>query len=340
MPKPVGSIMRAATRPKDGPMNVLTFAVHERYQQGLAQSGHNFYIYQIPDTKTWDTRYAPVPANTTILNADERDAQVPLDVDIDIILSQHKFGQFQLADQLSRRWHVPLVSMEHTLPNPGWPDIHRRRFLHMRGDIDVFLSEYSVQAWGWPGQTVIIPPGIDTDAFVPEWTMPFQPTILSVVNDWINRDWACGYRLWQEVTRGLPVTVFGDTPGLSRPASGHGELLLAYQKCQVFLNTSLVSTCPFTLLEAMACGAAVVSTATTMIPTIIKDGVNGYISNDPQVLRRRCEELLADPEKCRVLGREARKTIEENHSFRQMAAHWDAVFQVAAEITPYVDWKR
>lgn len=335
MPKAISSILRAATRKADEPLNVLSFATHERQNQGLAQSGHNFYFYQAPGIKTWNFQFAPLPPNITLFNPDDGDSQVPLDLDFDVILSQNKFGQFPVAHRLARAWHVPLVSLEHTLPHPSWQPMHIDQLNQMRGDMNVFLSEYSVNAWNWKGQAVIVPPGIDTEAFTPEFAMPLQPTILSVVNDWKNRDAFCGYNLWLRVTHGLPVTIFGDNPGLSKPARNHEELLSAYRRCQVFLNTSLVSTCPFTLLEAMSSGAAVLSTATTMIPTIIKDSVNGYISNDPDVLRKRCEELLADPEKCRELGRAARATIEEGFSFRQMAACWDATLRVASDITPY-----
>ena len=119
-----------------------------------------------------------------------------------------------------------------------------------------------------------------------------EPICLSVVNDWANRDWCCGFTIWQGVTKGLPVSVLGDTPGLSKPASSFDKLVRAYQSSRIFLNTSTISPVPTSLLEAMACGCAVVSTATCMIPEIIKNGVNGFISNDEEELKEMLVELL------------------------------------------------
>lgn len=333
MPNAVSSILRAATRKPGEPLNVLSYPTHERFQQCFGQLPHRFYLYHAPGVKGWNKEFAQVPSNTTLLDSDFGDSQIPPDLDFDVVLSQNKFGQFKIAKQLSDSCHIPMVSLEHTLPHPNWDRMHRLNFCKMRGHVNVFLSEYSIGAWEWEGPAVIIPPGIDDEAFSPDWVLPKQPAILSVVNDWENRDWACGFKLWKSVTAGLPVMVLGDTPGLSKAAKSHAELLGAYRQCQVFLNTSLVSTCPFTLLEAMACGSAVVSTATTMIPQVIQDGVNGYVSNDPSVLTARCKELLADPARCREMGQAARKTIEDRFNFRRMAAEWDAVLRQAADIT-------
>lgn len=328
MPTTVSTILRAVTRTEKDPLNILTYCTHERYESCFALLPHQFYAYRGPGIKDWNKVFASLPLNYTLLEPN----QIPPDLDFDVILSQNKFGQFPVAKRFSETWQVPLISLEHTLPHPGWSELHITRIRNQRGHVNVFLSEYSKNAWGWEDEAVIIPPGIDTDTFMPEWVLQLQPAILSVVNDWINRDWACGFSLWKEVTKGLPVMVLGDTPGLSKPAKNTQELVSAYRQCQVFLNTSLVSTAPFTLLEAMACGCAVVSTATTMIPQIVEDGVNGFCSNDPAVLRQRCEQLLADVNLCRKLGREARKTMEERFSFKRMAADWDAVLRTAANI--------
>ena len=42
-------------------LNILTFATHERYEENLCKTGHNFYSLKFG--KEWDTTYAPVPSN-------------------------------------------------------------------------------------------------------------------------------------------------------------------------------------------------------------------------------------------------------------------------------------
>lgn len=335
MPTSLSSLLWGATRTDDRPLNVLSFSTHERYQGIFGQTPHRYYLWRGPGLKEWNHSYAPLPWNTTILqevNDDSGESRIPPDMDFDVILSQSKFGQFTIAQRLSKMWQVPLISLEHILPQPDWTQFQINKLKNMRGHVNVFLSEYSTKTWGWEGEYHIVGPSIDTDLFTPEWYIPTEPCILSVVNQWKSRDTLCGFSLWRQVTKDLPVFVLGENPGLSRPARDTDELIAVYRQSRIFLNTSLVSTCPYTLLEAMSVGKAVVSTATSMIPQIIKDGVNGFCSNDAAILRKRCQQLLEDEELCRRLGGEARKTMEEKFSFKCVAPVWEGVLRTASDI--------
>src|SRR3990172_12173760 len=115
---PVSAITRAATRRPDEKLNILTWPTHERYETNLAKTGHNFFSYQGQEFKSWNTQYAPVPDNYRLLDGTLGAKQVPLDIDFDLILSQNKWGQFQVGYQLSKQLHLPLISLEHTLPIP------------------------------------------------------------------------------------------------------------------------------------------------------------------------------------------------------------------------------
>ena len=329
----VGSILRAAVRKEGEPLNILCMPCHERYDSGLCRTGHNFYSFRVPNiVKDWNKTFSKVPANYVLLNPERGDDQIPLGVDFDLVLSANKFGQFQIAVQIARSLHLPLVSLEHTLPMESWPPKQIADLKEMRGHINVFISEYSRKRWGWGAdEAEVIHHGIDSDTFSPDSSAK-KNHLLSVVNDWMNRDWCCGFRLWQQVSQQLPVRVVGDTPGLSKPADSVAELVGEYQASQVFLNTSLISPVPTALLEAMACGCACVSTATCMIPEIIVNGVNGFISNDPNELRSYCSKLLANPSLCRRLGTAARETILERFSMTTFVERWNNVFDRASKI--------
>ena len=142
MTNPVASITRAATRKFSEPLNILTFPTHERYETSLAKTGHNFYAYRADGIKDWNTTHAPVPDNYYLLNKNLGENQIPLDLDFDLVLSQNKFGQFQIAHPLSRSLHLPLVSLEHTLPVPYWSDDVKEQTRNMRGDVNIFISNY------------------------------------------------------------------------------------------------------------------------------------------------------------------------------------------------------
>lgn len=330
MPNPVGSILRAATRPEGGPLRILTFPTHERFQTGLARCNARFFLFRGQGIKDWNRTYATLPANHTLLDP----STLPAEVDFDLVLSQNKFGQFQVAHQLAKQLHLPLVSLEHTLPVPSWSHQQVAQLKAMRGNVNVFISEFSREKWGWsPEEALAIHHGVDTELFRPnDLIVKKKRHALSVCNDWKNRDWCCGFSLWQEVIKGLPVFVVGDNPGLSKPARSVAELVMRYREAQVFLNTSLVSPVPTALLEAMSCGCAVVSTSTCMIPEFIENGENGFISNDPVKIHEYTRMLLADEQLCRQVGQKARDTITERFSMARFVSAWDGVFKTASKI--------
>lgn len=332
----VGSLTRTAHRRDGQPLNVLCMPTHERYESGLARTGHNFYAVRAPGIKDWNRTYAPVPANYVLLNPSRAERQLPPDVDFDLVLSQNKFGQMQIARQFARQLQLPLVSLEHTLPPPAWGPGRLDALRQLRGHRNVFISAHSVGAWGWdPADPTVrvVRHGVDADTFSPnEMVADRRDHLLSVVNDWKNRDWCCGFALWQEATRGLPVAVVGDTPGLSAPAASVHDLVLHYRRARVFVNTSLVSPVPTALLEAMACGCAVVSTANCMIPEVVEHGVSGLLANDAAGIAGHCRTLLADAGLCKKLGEAARRTVLERFALGRFVADWDAVLREASEI--------
>lgn len=321
----ISHTLRQATRVDGSPLNILTSPAHERYEENLAKTGHNFYAWQGPQFKIWNEKFAKIPNNYRLLNGNGV-KQLDEFLDIDLILSHHKFGHYQLFSQIARALQVPLIQLEHTLPDPKTPKSQIESFTRMSGHLNVYISEYSKKQWfnkdGW-----VVHHGVDTELFT-SYGNQEQP-LLSVVNDWMNRDYCCNFTGWQRITQGLPVMVVGDTPGLSKPAKDMQELAKFYGASSIFLNTSTVSPIPYSLLEAMSAGCACISTATCMIPEIIEHGVNGLISNDEQELRRYCVELLENPELCRKLGNKARETILSHFSMETFLSKWNDIFERA-----------
>jgi len=155
--------------------------------------------------------------------------------------------------------------------------------------------------------------------------------VLSVVNDFANRDYCCNYEGWKRITENTPKRLVGNNPGLSDPASSTDELVNEYNECAVFLNTSTYSPIPTSLLEAMSCGTPVVSTATCMIPDIIENGSNGFISNDEEVLKEKIKLLLDNPDLAKEMGAKGRQTILEKFSEEKFLNNWNRIFDKVYE---------
>lgn len=345
MPTPIQSILRRATRSENEPFNILCMCAHERYESSMAKTGHSFYAIRAAGLvkQGWNTDYAPIPDNYTMLPMSKDSLVVPPWLSFDMILSQHKAGQFQIAQQISKQLQIPLISMEHRLPTPGAGHGEKSQAYAMQGDINVFVSEYQREAWGFDedfGEVNYT--GIDTDVFVPptgDCDYQREPWALSVVNDWINRDIFCGFSLWREVTGFpspspiIPHRILGDTPGLSQVAPDIPTLVEFYQRAGLYLNTTLASTLPTVILEAMACGCPVVSTDTCLIPKIIiEHGVNGFVGSTPDELRKYSLELLNNPILAKKMGEAGRKTVEEKFSQPRFIQKWNDIFQKASEV--------
>ena len=130
----------------------------------------------------------------------------------------------------------------------------------------------------------------------------------------LNRDYECGFKLWKQITENLPTKVVGDTPSLSAPAKNTEELVDFYNRSSIFLNTSIHSPIPTTLLEAMSCGCCVVTTSNEMISKVINNGENGFISNNKEELNKR-EGYHIQNNNCinkNVAGRTFKEYIELN----------------------------
>lgn len=335
---PVTGILRQAVRKPGEKLNILTFPTHERYETYLSMTGHNFYAIRADKIKDWKNEYAPVPSNYVLLDKNLGEKQLLTHLNIDIVLSQNKYAQYPLACNISNQLHLPLITLEHTLPANNLPPGTIDRLKTMKGSINVFISDFSIDKWGFEktSDVRVVRHCVDTNLFSPnEFSSGRDKTILSVVNDWINRDWCCNFKGWARVTEGLPVRPVGDTVGLSKPAKDTKELASIYASSRIFINTSTISPVPSSLLEAMSSGCAVVSTATCMIPEIIKNGVNGFLTNDETEMRKYLELLLEDEDLATELGKKARQTIIDNFGINRFVSEWNDIFEEASRI-PYI----
>ena len=327
--------VRSFMRQPGDKLNILTFATHERYEENLCRTGHNFYSLR-DGGKEWDTAYAPIPENYYILN------ELPEWLDIDLVLSHTSCNRLQLAhDVLSQtvgnvnQISVPIIRHCHVLPDIRY-DVNEQTESYRQIPVDVnsFISDFNRAQWGYTeDNSFVIPHGVDTEFWNPETPsksetknkIDYPPFCLNVVNHFPDRNWCCGFDLWREVTKNLPTLVKGKSSNhaFSRPAEDKDELRYYYQQARLFLNTSLHSPIPTVILEAMACGCPIVSTETCMIPEVIEHGVNGFMSNDPEELRAYCIKLLEDKDLAVKMGNAARTTIEEKYNLGNFVSNWN-----------------
>jgi glycosyltransferase involved in cell wall biosynthesis len=104
----------------------------------------------------------------------------------------------------------------------------------------------------------------------------------------------------------------------------------------IFLNTSKIDNHPVTLLEAMACGACVVTTRAGGVPYIAQDGVNclSAAAGDARGLAAAIGELLTRPELAARISRQARAGVEAC-DWPAVVARWRSLLSGAAKTSSY-----
>jgi starch synthase len=113
------------------------------------------------------------------------------------------------------------------------------------------------------------------------------------------------------------------------------EAIQLYSHCAVFCCPSVYEPFGIINLEAMACRAPVVASATGGILEVVVEGETGYLISfepdevttfpkDPQQFSRdlatKLTDLLADPVKARAMGEAGRKRVEDLFSWTAIAA--------------------
>jgi glycosyltransferase involved in cell wall biosynthesis len=112
------------------------------------------------------------------------------------------------------------------------------------------------------------------------------------------------------------------------------DVLQFYAAADVYVGPSLEDAYGLPILEAMACGMPVIASSRTGASEIITNGKDGMIlqeAQDSQELARMLRILHANPELCRQMGEEARKTAQRQTWDRNAEEAWEFLQETAAK---------
>lgn len=293
-------------------LNILTFQTHESYQYELAKTGHNFFHLSSDERPDgWNESVRPKPKNVNFINESEVNLK-----DFDILLTQSQGQNLKFRGNNT----IKKINLEHTYPMTD--DLK----IDVDANIKVYISESSKKGWK-DSSGYVINHGIDISEW-PECNYK-NNQVISTVNHFKQRDWACGYTMFEAATVGIPNTIYGsmnDEIG-GYPTSSFEDMKKIKSENLIYLNTTLRSPIPFSLLEAMASGMIVVSTPTCEIPRYIRNGHNGILCKDSKSFNVILNDILKNKNKYIKLGKQARFDIKNLASINLFINKWNFIFK-------------
>jgi hypothetical protein len=273
-------------------------------------------------TTTWDERMRPLPPRARLLSladalaepAERWDCVIAHNITdlldlkqlaVPAVLMIHDFLEGRLAQQQS---DLKPSAMRDRL----------RQYLALRGAHAVAISPTKAQSWGVGGD--IVPNFADPADYEP--ARYDTPAGLRVANHIWSKRVFLQWDLHEAAFAGLPITIVGHNPEFQVEAAPSWDALRAqFATHRFFVHTAnprYEDGYNMACLEAMAAGLPVLG---NRHPTsLIKHGVSGFLSNDPQQLRGYAQQLLDDAELARRMGDAARQAVAQRFTagrFRQ-----------------------
>lgn len=304
------------------PLKILTWAIHGGYLNVLTHVPHEWYLPVKPGKPPG---YGGVSGS--LLKPDYvRDvpAEAVRHLDLDVIVFQHPQNyhddQFEILSAEQRR--LPRIYLEHNVPQP-----HAVTSRHPVDDPSVLLvhvTHYNRLMWdNGTVPTVVIEHSVAIDPGA-RYSGHLARGI-TVVNSMPRRGRAVGLDLFQLARRHVPLDLAGMENESLHPIGDIPYPVLHRRVAEYrFLYSPMrYTSLPLAVVEALHVGMPVVALATTELPSVIENGVTGYVSPDPEALMDHMRSLIDDPREARRLGDNARDLAQQRFGLDRFIADWN-----------------
>lgn len=348
--------------PRRRKLRILTYRWHVPHQYELYKSGHDFFLVRGTGSSMcdqWEYGQRPLPANANFINIEDvRESDFDLALlhfDENVLNHENTNGQIGLEWGAAFRYFVeqvnlPKVAICHGTPQfygqytPGYdkPDLMtviepaRAALVDYVKDIEIVCNSHQAQReWGFHKSRVIWH-GFDPSEFLPA---TYSKGILSPLGPLVkSRPHYRGFYLYQQVfSPEFPEIFLPETLSVPDPDIDYVENVFAITKYKnyidqirqysVYFNPTLRSPMPRARCEPMMCGVVTVNANNHDVDMFIKNGANGFYSNDPDELREQLLYLMRNPEATRKMGAEARKTAIDVFNHDRYLADWAALLK-------------
>ena len=312
-------------------MKILLWHIHGSYLTALAAIEHDWYL---PTKPAKPEGYGGRGEGSTLpARVREIPAERVRDLDLDLIIYQTPRNFFEDGPAtLSRaQRRLPQIYLEHNTPKPD--AVTMRHPLDDPTILLVHVTHFNRLMWdNGPLTSVVIEHSVAIDPAA-RYTGELARGI-SVINFPQRRPRIAGYDLFLAARERVPLDIAGMG---TEEFGGLGDIKYRFLHRRVAAYRFLYSpmrwtSLPLAVIEALTIGMPVVALATTELPTVIENGITGFVSNEPDELVARMRELLADPALARRLGDNARALAEARFGLDRFRRDWNAAFARAGTL--------
>ena len=309
-------------------LRVLTWHVHGNYLYYLTQVPHDFYVV-VDDARSphHSGRSGRLPWGD---NVHEAHAQHIAGMEFDVVLYQSRAAWDQERERIlsPAQQRLPRIYLEHDPPQDH--PTNTRHWVNDPGALLVHVTHYNALMWD-SGRTPtrVIEHGVRLLA--PARWRGERECGLVVVNHLERRGRRLGADVYEAVRQQVPLTLVG--MGAEHTTGGAGEVpqnalpgVMAGHR--FFFNPIRYTSLGLSIVEAMIVGMPIVGLATTELPSVIRDGENGFVDTRIDRLVQAMQQLLREPALARRLGDAARRTAEERFGIARFVADWEAALQL------------
>jgi hypothetical protein len=309
-------------------LRILTWHTHGSYLYYLTQAPHDFYVLSKPDRPAgYGGRCGHIPWGANVHDLPVAEAKKQR-FDCIVFQDDHQYLEDQHLFLSPEQRRLPKIYIEHDPPRQK--PVDERHIVTGKDTLLVHVTHFNRLMWdNGETPTRVIDHGVIDPGYRYSGELSKG---LAVINNLSTRGRRLGGDIFEECKRHIPLDLIGMG---AEEAGGLGEVLHAdlpafASRYRFFFNPIRYTSMGLAVIECMMAGLPIVALATTEMTTVIRDGMNGFISTDPQLLVFHMKELLSNQEKARELGEEARRTALERFNIARFVGDWNAAF---AEVT-------
>jgi hypothetical protein len=306
-------------------LNILIWHIHGSYLNSLARIAHNWFLPTRPGRpEGYGGRGATFDLPDYMR---EVPAEAVRDLDLDLVIYQTPKNYFEdgpaILSAAQRR--LPAIYLEHNTPRPD--PVATAHPIDDPNMLLVHVTHFNRLMWdNRRTPTTVIEHSVAIDSAARY--RGDRASGIVCINGMERRPRIAGFDIFQQVQAQLPLT----SVGMGTAAFGglgdvpYRDLHRRMAEYRFLFSPMRYTSLPLAVIEALTIGMPVVALATTELPTVIEDGVNGFVSCDIERLIENMRQLLEDPALAQQIGAKGRVLAQQRFGMERFAQDWNRAF--------------